>query len=244
MNRIQRAAFGAAVMLGLVFVSGAGARAGLLALYSFDGTLADASGNGKTAKDSGTPAYVAGAPFGGKAISFDGSGKALVTAPLNLSVAAMPQVTFGAWVYAKAVNNPQYGIISTDDGNFDRQLGIDSRPATSGANWAAFVGGSAVGTVPTATGKWVFLAVSYDQSGGASGGTYAYYVNDGGNTVVLSGNDAFDGDSVTNGVCIGKNPNFDQPFNGYVSNAFFYAGILTKDQIDVIIAKGPSAIPK
>ncbi len=131
---------------------------------SFNGTLTDSSGNGKTAKDSGTPAYVPGAPFGGKAIDFDGSGKALVTVPINMSVAAMPQVTFGAWVYAKSAANPQYGIISIDDGNFDRTLGIDSRPATSGANWAAFIGGSAVGTIPAATNKWVFFAVSYDQS--------------------------------------------------------------------------------
>ncbi len=69
-------------------------------------------------------------------------------------------------------------------------------------------------------------------------------MNTGGGTTVLSGNDAFDGDSVTTGVTIGKNPNFDQPFQGYVSNAFFYAGILTKDQIDALVTKGPSAIPK
>ncbi|MGR4064844.1 MAG: LamG-like jellyroll fold domain-containing protein [Vulcanimicrobiaceae bacterium] len=238
----RRATASAAAFAGLMLFSGIGARAGLIALYSFNGTLTDSSGNGKTAKDSGTPAYVPGAPFGGKAIDFDGSGKALVTVPINMSVAAMPQVTFGAWVYAKSAANPQYGIISIDDGNFDRTLGIDSRPATSGANWAAFIGGSAVGTIPAATNKWVFFAVSYDQSSGP--GTYAYYVNTGGGTTVLSGNDAFDGDSVTTGVTIGKNPNFDQPFQGYVSNAFFYAGLLTKDQIDALVTKGPSAIPK
>jgi hypothetical protein len=42
------------------------------------------------------------------------------------------------------------------------------------------------------------------------------------------------------GVAIGKNPNFDHPFNGYIANAFFYNGILTSSQIDAIIAKGPS----
>src|SRR5579864_17357 len=92
-----------------------GAQPTLMALYTFNGTLADASGNGKTATASGTPAYVSGAPFGGQAISFDGSGKSVVTAPLNISVAALKQVTFGAWVRAQSVDSPNYGVISNDD---------------------------------------------------------------------------------------------------------------------------------
>jgi hypothetical protein len=136
----------------------------------------------------------------------------------------------------------QYGIISNDDGSFDRTLDIDSRSANGGATWSAFVGGSIAGKVQAKPGKWVFLAVSYDQS--SSPGRYAFYVNDGSRTSVSTGVDAFDSDSVTTGVTIGRNPNFDQPFNGEIANAFFYGGVLTRAQIDKIIALGPAAIPR
>lgn len=217
------------------------APSGLLALYTFNGTLHDSSGHGKTAIDSGKPTYVNGAPFGGKAIAFDGSGKAVVTAPLDISVAALPQVTFGAWVMADSVRTPQYGVISNDNGGYDRTIDIDARSATTGANWSAFIGTSVVGKVPAVPGKWVFAAVSYDQS--TLPGTYAFYVNDGSHTTVLHGPAGFDGDSVTKAVTIGRNPNFDQPFNGKIANAFFYRGILTLDQINAIVARGPSMIP-
>jgi hypothetical protein len=85
------------------------------------------------------------------------------------------------------------------------------------------------------------MAVSYDQSSGP--GTYAFYFNNGGSTTVVSGADAFDGDSVTSGVDIGRNPNFDNPFDGEVANAFFYNGILSSSQIASIISNGPSSIP-
>jgi len=233
----------AIAFVGLFLFSIGSARADhLIALYPFNGTLHDASGNGRTAHDSGTPTYVAGAPFGGKAISFDGSGHAIVTAPLNISPAALPQLTMGAWVYANSVATPQYGIISNDDGSFDRSLTIDSRPAPKPV-WSAFVGGSVVGKVPAATDKWIFLAASFDQSSGPSSGSYTFYVNDGSTTTTLSGADSFDSNSVTSGATIGRNPNFDQPFNGMVADAFFYAGILTREQIAKIIARGPSAIP-
>src|SRR5579872_602229 len=231
-------AFGAAL-----FVSAGAARAdGLLALYHFNGSLADSSGHGKTAVDSGTPTYVSGAPFGGKAISFDGQGNAIVTARLNISPAALPRLTMGAWVQAASIATPQYGIISNDDGNFDRTLGIDTRPVPSAVVWSAFVGGTVVGKLPVTTGKWLFVAVSYDQS--AMPGTYAFYVNDGSKTTTLTGAANFDGDSHTDVVTIGRNPSFDSNFNGLVANAFFYKGVLSSKQIAAIIARGPQAIPR
>jgi hypothetical protein len=195
---------------------------GLLALYKFDGTLADSSGNGRTANDTGTPTFTSGAPFGGRAIVFDGTGRAIVRAPLNISPAALPQLTMGAWVNASSVATPQYGIISNDDGDFDRTLGIDTRPVSSGVVWSAFIGGNVVGSVPIRTNKWYFIAVSYDQ--GSMPGTYTFYVNDGSKTVTLSGADNFDADSHTDAVSIGRNPSFDSFFSGKVANAFFYNG--------------------
>ena len=235
-------AAGAVAFASLFLIQHQTAQAGLIALYTFNGTLADSSGNGNTATDSGTPTYVSGAPFGGNAISFDGSGSAIVTAPLNISVANYSQLTMGAWVYVTADPSPQYGIISNDDGNFDRTLDIDNRPAGCGTTpcYSAFIGNDVVGSVPVVTGQWVFMAVSYDQSSGP--GTYAFYLYNGSATI-LTGSDDFDTDSVTTGVGIGKNPNFDQPFDGEVANAFFYNGILSESQIGAIVANGPSAIP-
>jgi len=222
--------------------SAASARAdGVLALYSFNGTLADASGHGKAAHDTGTPTFTSGAPFGGKAIVFDGSGKAVVSVPLNISPAAMPQLTMGAWVNASSVATPQYGIISNDDGDFDRTLGIDTRPVARGVVWSAFIGGTVVGRVPVTTNKWYFVAVSYDQS--SMPGKYAFYVNNGSKTVTLRGADDFDSDSHTDVVSIGRNPSFDSFFTGKLANAFFYKGILTAKQIAAIAASGPAAIP-
>lgn len=232
---------GALVMSAILPPRTSGAQSTLMALYTFNGTLADASGNAKTASASGTPAYVTGAPFGGQAISFDGSGKSVVTAPLNISVAALKQVTFGAWVRAQSVDSPNYGVISNDDGNFDRSLDIDTRTAKTGANWSAFVGGAVIGKLRAAVGKWVFLAISFNQLSGP--GRYAFYVDDGSGMQVLTGTDGFDSDSVTTGVTIGRNPKFDQPFHGEIADAFFYRGILTRAQIEKIIAKGPSALP-
>ena len=230
-----------AIVAFFLFSAGRAGAAGLLAMYTFNVTLNDASGHGKTAKDSGTPAYVVGAPFGGKAISFDGTGKAVVTAPLNISYQHLPQLTMGAWVRTHAIDNPQYGIISNDDGNFDRSLDIDNR-AGSTVDWAAFVGGAAAGKVAAVNDKWVFLAISFDNTATGTG-RYAFYVNDGTTTTTVTGTDAFDSDSVTTGVTIGRNPNFDQPFKGEIANAFFYGGVLTKTQIESIIAHGPAAIP-
>jgi hypothetical protein len=235
-------AYAILLFLGLVAFTAASARAdGLLALYPFNGSLADASGSGKTAHDTGTPTFATGAPFGGKAIVFDGSGKAIVRAPLNISPVALPQITMGAWVNARSIATPQYGIISNDDGNFDRTLGIDTRPVASSVVWSSFVGGTVVGSVQVTTGKWYFIAVSYDQI--PMPGKYTFYVNNGSKTVTLTGADDFDTDSHTDAVSIGCNPSFDSFFTGKVANAFFYKGILTAKQIAAIAARGPKAIP-
>lgn len=214
---------------------------GLLALYRFNGTLDDSSGRGHTARDTGKPQYVDGAPFGGKAITFDGSGKAIVKAPLNISVKKIPQLTMGGWFKATSISEPPYGIVSNDDGDFDRTLDIDNRNVKPGVFWSAFVGSTVVGKVRVHRGKWVFMAVAYDQA--TLPGKYAFYVNAGEHTSVLRGQDNFDSDSVTKYVAIGRNPNYNQPFAGEVTKVFFYVGILTQEQIAEVIAHGPSRIP-
>lgn len=213
----------------------------LLALYSFNGTLADSSGNGRTAHDSGTPVYATGAPFGGKAISFSGTGSAIVTAPLNISVTGLRQVTFGGWFKALSVATPNYGVVSNDDGDYDRSIDIDGRP-TGFATWSAFVGGTVVGKVRVVVGKWYFVAVSFNQA--TLPGHYAFYVNNGTTTTTQTGIDNFDTNSVTTRVTIGRNPNFDHPYKGQAANVFFEHLILTPAQINSVILHGPSMLPR
>jgi hypothetical protein len=212
----------------------------LIALYSFNKTLNDSSGHGHNATDSGTPTYVTGAPFGGDAIKFSGTGTAIVKAPLDISVADLKQVTFGGWFNASSITTPQYGIVSNDDGDFDRSLDIDNR--TGGVHWSAFVGGSVVGKVSVATGKWIFMAVSFNQA--TLPGKYALYVNNSTGLHVLQGSDNFDTNSIKTAVTIGRNPNFDHPYAGLAANVFFCSGILTQTQIQNIVTNGPSAIPR
>lgn len=214
--------------------------AGLLALYKFNGSLDDSSGNGYTTKDSGKPEYVDGAPFGGKAIEFDGTGSAIVSAPLNISVKHIRQLSMGGWFKATSITTPNCGIVSNDNGNFDRSIDIDARSCPT-VCWSAFVGGAVEGKVPVHVGKWVFEAVTFDQK--TLPGNYAIYVNTGRRTAIVTGTDNFDNDSVTSHVSIGENPNFDHPFAGEAAKVFFYVGILTKKQIADIIAHGPSRIP-
>ncbi len=96
----------------------------------------------------------------------------------------------GGWFKATSISTPPYGIVSNDNGDYDRTLDIDNRDAKTGAHWSAFVGGKVIGTVPVHTGKWVFSAVTYDQS--TLPGTYAFYVNNGSRTTVLKGQANFD----------------------------------------------------
>ena len=215
---------------------------GLLALYSFNGTLKDSSRHGYTASDTGTPRYAKGAPFGGKAIVFDGRGKAIATAPIDISVKQTRRLTMGGWFLATSIKTPQYGMISNDDGGYDRSLDIDNRNEARAPNWSACIGGDVVGSVPVIPGKWVFVAVSFDQS--TLPGTYALYVHDANGTTVLRGAADFDDSSITRAVTIGRNPTFDHPFAGKAANVFFYVGILTDRQIAQIVAHGPSRIPR
>jgi hypothetical protein len=137
---------------------------GLLALYKFSGNLKDSSGNGYTASDSGTPHYASFAPLGGQAIVFDGRGTAIASAPIDISVARARRLTMGGWFLATSIKTPQYGIVSNDDGGYDRSICIDNRNEARSTNWSAFPGGGVPGSVPVIPGKWTFVAISFNQS--------------------------------------------------------------------------------
>jgi len=208
------------------------AHASLVGFYTFNGSTADSSGNGNNGVLTGTATFTNNAPFGGQAIQFDGVSNSFVTVPINTSPAALPQVTYGGWVLASQANAVIRGVISNDDGNFDRTIDVDTR--NGGLQWSAFIGGSVVANTAVVPGAWTFVAVRFDQA------TNSYSFDVGANRISCTTN--FDTNSVTSGTTIGRNPNFDSPFGGEFADVFFFNQVLTNAQIDAIRVGGPTAV--
>lgn len=137
---------------------------GLVAYYPFSGNADDESGN----RHHGTVygAVLTEDIFGepNSAYSFNGTSD-YISIPVDINPELMPQLTMTAW--ARADNDPPSSwpvmqVISHDNGGYDRSFGIDFRGG--GAGWSAFSGsGGVLGYHPVEIGKWVFLAVVYDQ---------------------------------------------------------------------------------
>jgi hypothetical protein len=228
---------GAVLAAGLWFVSGSVARAGLIGLYTFNGNANDSSGNGNNGTVFGSVSYTSNAPFGGQALTLDGTTRAnYVRVPIDSTVSGQPVETFGAWFF---VPNPAdtstiRGLISNDDGSFDRTIDEDTR--SGGFQYSLFAGSLVPGGAVT-QGQFVFVAASYDNTGG-NNGSYVFQV--GANQ--FAGTTAFDGGSVAGATFIGINPNFDSEFQGEIADAFFCSNALNASQLNTIQAKGPSAI--
>jgi hypothetical protein len=216
----------------------AAAHAGLIGFYTFNGNASDSSGNGNNGTVNGSVTYTNNGPFGGSALTLNGSSTAnFVSVPIDSTVAGQPTETFGAWFYipSGAPTTNIEGLISNDDGNFDRTLDLDTR--NTGYQYSAFNGAGPVAGGQIVTGQWVFVAVSYNNSGG-NNGTYVFQVG----TNQFTGATSFDGNSVAGVTDIGINPNFDFEFDGEIADAFFYNTALTATQLNNIQQNGPIAI--
>ncbi|GAB4451821.1 MAG: hypothetical protein OHK0029_01700 [Armatimonadaceae bacterium] len=170
--------------------------------------------------------------FEGGAFEFDGGTNNFITAPVNINPTVMPQVTFGVWANADVVDSIIRGIISHDNVDFDRTINVDIRDG-SGLRWSAFRGNGVVGGPNVVAGEWVFLALRHNQTTG----DWAFDVND--TRLILSGVTFGTGESV---LTIGRNPNFDSPFDGRIDNVFVFNEYLTDSQIDTIRTGGSEAI--
>ena len=226
---------------GLLSLTSSAAHAGLIGFYTLSGNANDTSGHGNNGTVHGVVSYTNNAPFGGSALTLDGTSKNnFVSVPIDSTVAGRPNETFGAWFLVPTVHDTASirGLISNDLGNFDRTLDEDIR--NGGFQWGAFQGltGTNVvagGTVPS--NVWVFVAVSYDNHLG-NNGSFIFQVG----TTQFPGSTAFDGASVPGVTDIGINPNFDFEFQGEIADAFFYDMALTGPQLAAIQAGGPNAI--
>lgn len=224
----------------VALVCGLTARAGLVAYYPFNTGPADASGHGYDGTLSLTPPTLTtgGGGYEGEAYVFNplnNGANNYLTVGINLNQSVLPRVTFGAWVntsVAAAGSSTIRGIISHDNGSFDRTLGLDTRGG-GGLRYSAFTGTGVFAGATVVGGSWTFLALRYDQSlntlsldVGGSRTSHATSFTDGGLTTLT----------------IGRNPGYDQPFSGLIDNVFVYDEWLSDATLDDIRIRGGAAI--
>lgn len=205
------------------------ARASLVGFYSFDqDNFQDASGhNNHGTAAASSPTFVAG--YQGHAAAFNSGLNQFFTVPIDIRPGSLAQVTFGGWFYLTS-GSPIRGLISADNGGFDRTLDLDSR---GGAGIAAFTGAGVLGSGVTPLNGWTFVAVRYDQSAG----TVKLDVG----TQRFSASASFNNDALST-TTIGRNPRFDTPYQGWIDNVFFFDTALTDAEIVVIRSGGAGAI--
>lgn len=208
-------------------------RRALLAFYSFDaGTAADDSRSGRDGTLSPAAPVATTDGHQGRAFEFGAGGtNTFVTAPLDINPVARPALTMGAWVRARNVAGVIRGILSHDDGGFDRTLDVDVRGG-SGLRYSAFTGGGVLGGPPVAADTWTFLAARYDHAAGTvrldvNGATFAAGGRPGGGRATTT---------------IGRNPGFDAPFVGTIDNVFFFDRALTDAELAEVRSLGAGVL--
>jgi hypothetical protein len=210
------------------------AKAALIGYYAFEGNALDSSGNGNHGTLSDVPPYFVSSGYEGGAYQFGANGdNTFITVPIDINPAALPAMTFGAWVNADVADPVIRGIISHDDGQFDRTLDVDVRGG--GVEWCIFLGGSVSCDGAVEPGAWTFIVARYDATTGSVGLT----VND----LHIDFTSRFPGPSIETLTTIGRNPNFDSPFIGRIDNVFFFDEFLTAAEIDNIRLNGISVMP-
>lgn len=206
------------------------AHAELVTFLTFDDSsnlLLDASGNNTVSTNFGATYTSSG--YEGGAISLN---NAYVRVSQNVSVTAMPQMTWGAWVNLSN-NSPIKQVLSGDNGGFDRSIGVDFRGGATG-QYSTFTGTGVLGNGGgAALNQWTFLAAVYDNTAGS----VSFWVD--GNKVSTTTNF---GVSSWSFFDIGHNPSFGEFLNGKVDNVFVYDEALTDAQISSIYLGGASVI--
>jgi hypothetical protein len=201
------------------------ANAALIGLYQFNDAAdlgRDSSGASNHASNNG--ASFANAGYQGGAASFQGT--SWLTAPINVAAGARPKLSWGAWAKPAAGGGSQQALLSSDNGDFDRQLMIDSR---SGTAWSALTGTGVLssGEVPSTSG-WTFIAGVYDQTLQKM----TFYVN----------GESYNADTAfgpsLDVFTIGRNATFTEYFSGLIDNVFVYDEALSGSDIARIREQG------
>jgi len=162
----------------------------------------------------------------GSAFAFDGGGDSVRTR-LFASPADLPETTWEAWVYPAAVNGSR-PILSTDDGGFDRDVRIASGEFVvfAGCQWAT-------GLSPTIN-EWQHVAVTYTSD------DVIFYLNG----VKVNRGGPATGGSTSNPLTIGRNPGFNEFFDGRIDEVAVYERALTDAEIAAIVDAGSDGMIK
>lgn len=146
-----------------------------------------------------------------QALAFSGDGS-FVKLNIDINPSRHPNLTLGAWVrYTGPADGGIQQVISHDDGEYDRSLGLDDRSGQWG--WSAFAGpdGEVLGAAGV-DGGWVFLLASYEQGSGRM----RFFVND---QKFESPATHTEGNTTLH---LGANPNFIEHFEGDIDEVYIY----------------------
>lgn len=221
----------------------------LLGFYSFDdpaNPLKDESGANRTLQDgfnggAANPVYLPAGGFSGGAYDFDGTMR--LAAPVNINPGVEPRLTMGAWVKTATLDPGLRKILGSDDGGWDRTIGLDDRNDVF--RYTAFVGNGAPapGTpAPVSTEDWTFIAADYDQAGGK----VSIYVDLNASTtddeLQLVEYPASAGAGTTS-VGIGAiSPNGGENWVGAIDNVFFVRGVIDAATMRAVRDGGPGTL--
>jgi hypothetical protein len=171
----------------------------LLGYWNFDNAanpLEDISGNGNDLTIGGDtdPEWGAATGFGDSG-AYEFSGDRLI-APIDLNPDQLEQVTMGAWVKTNSLDDGLRKIMGSDNGGWDRTIGLDDRWRPGGGiahqqadpyfRYSSFTGDAdplmdvdeieangdpvgdpgALSSRPVSTDDWTFIAASYDEGTG------------------------------------------------------------------------------
>lgn len=159
------------------------------------------------------------------AFAFSGE-KSGVESPVTINPDAVPVCTLVTW--AKFTGDPSaetlQGIVSHDDGEFDRTIGLDNRAGKWG--WSCFAGNQGVtGGFPVEPNKWTFLAAVYDQPAKR----VTFYAGD--EKVEVSDVEMGSGLNLTK---VGANPSFPEHFVGEIEPVKVFPRALSEAEIQAL----------
>ena len=219
--------------------------AGLCGFYPFDegDPLADQSGAGNHLTSAGAdPVYDPSGGLEGGAYIYDGAQRLI--SPIDINPGSIPELTMGAWVKVSDLEPGLKKAIGSDNGGWDRTIGLDNREGDF--RLTSFIGNGrpVVGTpAPENTDDYAFLAAVYDQPNNEV-------------TVYVDGNVAsieplaavteptgFGGGFPTTSIGSLRPDNAAEGWVGHIDNAFFIKGLLSEEEITGIRDGGAAVIP-
>ena len=216
----------------------------LIGYWSFDDPddpTKDDSGKGNDLEmDGADPEHGDNTGFDGTG-GFEFFGGEHLIAPIDVSTGAEPIMTWGAWVKPTDLNPALRKVMGSDNGGWDRTIGLDNR-VTDGFGYTAFHGGGVISGLPAPDNEedWSFLAAAYDQEAL----TVTVFIDlDASSTdddveVLLFEGTSFGASFDTFSVGSLRPDNTAEAWIGFIDNPFVYRALLTTEDITTIRDSG------